>query len=66
MAIDLSALDQAATGNPKATVTVNKGWLREVHRKLVDGARAEAELGRIKRSNDIFDALFIGFGPVPG
>jgi hypothetical protein len=58
MAIDLSALDQAATGNPKARVTVNKAWLREAHRLLVEGERAQAQLASIKRSDTIFDSLF--------
>lgn len=56
--IDLAALDQAATGNPKAKVTVNKRWLREVHHKLVAGERAESELARLKRQDDIFAGLF--------
>lgn len=61
MAIDLTALDAAATGNPKARVTVNKAWLRAVHSRLVAAERADGELARLKRSNDIVDAVF-GFG----
>jgi hypothetical protein len=58
MAIDLTALDQAATGNPKAKVTVNKAWLREAHRLLVDGERAHAELASIRRNETILDSIF--------
>jgi hypothetical protein len=60
MRIDLTALDQAATGNPKAKVTVNKAWLREVHRLLVDGERAKARLAASDRHDTIFDSLFGG------
>lgn len=58
MAIDMKALDRAAAGDPDGRVTVNKRWLREVHRKLEQGAEAEAELGRRGRMDNIFDALF--------
>jgi len=58
MAIDLTALDEAATGNPRANVTVNKAWLREVHRLLVDGERSSAQLASIKRNETILDSIF--------
>ena len=60
MAIDMMALDRAAEGDPNARVTVNKRWLREVHRQLTDGAAAKAELDRRRREGSMFDAIFGG------
>lgn len=61
MAIDMLALERAADGNPAAKVTVTKGWLHEVHRKLLAAARAEAELTASRRTEAMIDAVFGGF-----
>lgn len=58
MAIDMAALERAAGGDPAAKVSVRKGWLKEVHRKLAAGAAAEAELARARRHDTIMDSFF--------
>lgn len=52
------ALERAAAGSPRSKVTVNRAWLREVHRKLLAGARAEAELAAAKRNETIIESIF--------
>jgi post-segregation antitoxin (ccd killing protein) len=66
MAIDMKALAAAAKGNAETKVAVTRPWLAEVHRLLAEGERAKSELGCIRRQNDIFGAIFPGFGSVPG
>ncbi|MDF1506429.1 hypothetical protein [Roseisolibacter sp. H3M3-2] len=41
MAINMAQLAKAAQGEPTARVTVNKAWLAEVHKLLLEGEEAK-------------------------
>lgn len=57
MAVDMRALAKAASGDPGAKVTVNKGWLAEVHRLLSAADETGAELARLRNNGELGDRL---------
>lgn len=48
MAVDMATLKAVTFGDPESSLTVKRKWLGEIHKLLVEGAQAKADLAHLK------------------